>query len=56
MYPRYAPILVPTGQPLCPDKNYTIHDPAIPLLDIYLEETNLKRYTHPNAYSSTEAT
>ena len=31
------------------------HDPAIPLLGIYLKKnknTNLKRYMHPNAHSS----
>ena len=50
MYPRYTPILVPT---LCPDKNYTIYDPAIPLWDIYLEETNLERHMHPSVHSST---
>ena len=28
------------------------YDPAIPLLGIYLEKTNLKRYMHPNVHSS----
>lgn len=53
MYPRYTPILVPKGQPLCPDKNYTMYDPPIPLWDMYLEETNLERYMHPSVRSST---
>ena len=32
------------------------HDPAIPLLGVYLEKMktlNLKRYMHPNVHSST---
>ena len=29
------------------------YDPAIPLLDIYLEKTNSERYLHPNVHSST---
>ena len=29
------------------------YDPAIPLLGIYLEKTNLKRYMHPSVHSST---
>ena len=29
------------------------YDPAIPLLGIYLEKTNLKRYTYPNVHCST---
>ena len=28
------------------------YDPAIPLLGIYLEKTNSKRYMHPNVHSS----
>ena len=29
------------------------YDPAIPLLGIYLEKTNLKRYMHPSVHCST---
>ena len=29
------------------------YDPAVPLLGIYPEKTNLKRYMHPNVHSST---
>ena len=29
------------------------YDPAVPLLDMCLQKTNLKRYTHPSVHSST---
>jgi len=29
------------------------YDPAIPLLCMYLEKTNLKRYIHPSVHNST---
>ena len=34
-------------------ENRVSYDPAIPLLGIYPEKTNLKRYMHPYAHSST---